>query len=355
MIQQHLLRILFAPFSLLYGIGVSIRNDLYRRGILKSVSFDVPVISIGNLTVGGAGKTPHLEHLIRLLKDYIQVATLSRGYMRKTRGFRVVEPHDTAALVGDEPLQFKRKFRDVFVTVSESRMFGIPQILGKQPGTQAILLDDAFQHLAVRPGLSILLTEYRRPYTRDYLLPSGRLREWRSSSERADVIVVTKCPALLTEQEAEKMREELAPLKRQRLFFSKYRYGMPYYLLNGQYRIELGPGCSAVLMCAIANTEYLVSYLEGVTDTLRMMEFSDHHPFTREDLSALKRTWEGLDAERKVILTTEKDAMRLEEHRNFIMTEQLPVYVLPVEVEFLFGQTALFDKEIQQFLLDFKV
>ena len=347
--------ILLAPISLLYGIGVSVRNFLYRQGVLKSVRFDVPVISVGNLTVGGAGKTPHLEYLIRLLKDYIQVATLSRGYMRKSRGFRVIEPGDTAALAGDEPLQFKRKFRDVLVTVSESRVFGIPQIMGKQPGTQVVLLDDAFQHLAVRPGLNILLTEYNRPYTRDFLLPSGRLREWRRSSERADFIVVTKCPADLSEHDASAMHDELSPLPRQPLFFSRYKYGRPYYLFNAQYRVDLGPEWSAVLICAIANTDYLTSYLEDVTADLRVMEFADHHTFTREDLSGLKRTWERFEAERKIILTTEKDAMRLEAHKAFILSEQLPVFVLPVEVEFLFGKGDDFDDHIKQFLLEFKV
>lgn len=355
MIQRLLFRVLLAPFALLYGIGVSVRNWLYFRGVLKSVSFDIPVISVGNLTMGGAGKTPHLEYLIRLLKDYIEVATLSRGYMRKTRGFRVVDPSDTVEKVGDEPLQFKRKFRDVLVTVSESRMFGVPQILSLKPDTQVVLLDDAFQHLAVRPGLNILLTEFNRPYTRDFVLPSGRLREWPGASERADVIVVTKCPDGLTHDQAEQMRLELAPLNRQKLFFSRYQYAQPYYLFDRRYTLDLGPGWSAVVMCAIANTAYLQGYLEGVTDAVRMMQFADHHAFTPEDLSALRRTWEGMDSQHKCILTTEKDATRLEAHRDFILEHRLPIFVLPVEVAFLFGGGEAFDEHIRQFLLDFKV
>ncbi len=177
MLQSTLVKILLAPFSLLYGVGVSLRNYFYRQGILKAVDFDLPVISVGNLSVGGAGKSPHIEYLIRLLKDYINVATLSRGYKRKSKGFLIVQPQQSVEQAGDEPLQFRRKFHDILVAVAESRTFAIPQILMKEPHTQVILLDDAFQHRSITPGLNILVTEYSHPFTRDYLLPSGRLRE----------------------------------------------------------------------------------------------------------------------------------------------------------------------------------
>ncbi|RME96755.1 MAG: tetraacyldisaccharide 4'-kinase, partial [Bacteroidetes bacterium] len=239
MIQRHLFRILLAPFSLLYGLAVSLRNAFYRAGLLKSMRFSVPVISVGNLSVGGAGKTPHIEYLIRLLREHIQVATLSRGYSRKTRGFLTVERQHNAEQVGDEPLQFKRKFPDIGVYVAEDRAFAIPQIMAAQPDTQLILLDDAFQHRAVLPGLNILLTEYDNLFTRDYLLPAGRLREWRSAYERADVIVVSKCPPDLTQTDARRIRVEINPLPHQKIFFSYYAYQVPYYQFNPRYRLKL--------------------------------------------------------------------------------------------------------------------
>ncbi len=225
MLQSTLAKILLAPISLLYGLGISFRNYCYRRGLLKGISFSVPVISVGNLSVGGAGKTPHIELLIRNLRDHVHIATLSRGYRRKTKGFQLVKPTSNAEEVGDEPLQFARKFPDVLVAVAEERAFAIPQIVGARPATELILLDDAFQHRAVQPGLNILLTQYNLPFTRDYLLPSGRLREWRSAYARADVIIVTKCPPVLDAAAAQRLREEIDPLPHQTLYFTYYDYG----------------------------------------------------------------------------------------------------------------------------------
>ena len=207
--QETLAKILLFPFSLLYGFGVNMRNFFYQTKMLRSVSFDVPVISVGNLSVGGAGKTPHIEYLIELLRPYLHVATLSRGYKRKTEGFIAVLPEHSAIQVGDEPLQYKRKYQDVFVTVSENRAFGIPKLMMQKPDTQVILLDDAFQHRAVKPGLNILLTEYSNLYTRDFLLPMGRLREWSGAAKRADTIVVTKCPFSLTAEDKQQIIKEL--------------------------------------------------------------------------------------------------------------------------------------------------
>ena len=232
---------MLAPFSLLYGIGVSLRNFFYKNGILKGVEFDLPLISVGNLSIGGAGKTPHIEYLIRLLKDYLNVATISRGYKRKTKGFLIVKPNYNANAVGDEPLQFARKFQDVLVTVSESRTFAVPQILMEQPDNQVILLDDAFQHLSIKPGLNILLTEFSYPFTKDYLLPSGRLREWRSAYRRANIIIVSKCPSQITEAEKNALIEDIEPLARQRVYFSYYEYDQPYFILKPDYRFRLSP------------------------------------------------------------------------------------------------------------------
>ncbi|MCB0546065.1 MAG: tetraacyldisaccharide 4'-kinase [Phaeodactylibacter sp.] len=354
MIQRILVQILLAPFSLLYGLGVGMRNALYNRGLLKGVEFNVPVISVGNLSVGGAGKTPHIEYLIRLLKDYIEVATLSRGYRRKTKGFLNVKRQMNAEQVGDEPLQFKRKFPDIQVTVSESRTFAIPKIMMDRPETQVVLLDDAFQHRSVKPGLNILLTEYSRPFTRDYLLPSGRLREWRSAYQRADIIIVSKCPLVLAPEEKEAMIREIDPLDHQKIYFSYYRYGKPYYIFNPRYVLELNPEMDVLLISAIANTDYLVEYLDQQASSVRILEYEDHHYFTKYDVGQLKAKFDQLESEKKAIITTEKDAMRLEMHRQFLVGDRIPVFAIPVEVQFHFGEGEQFDQIVRDFLLNFK-
>ncbi|MCB9282487.1 MAG: tetraacyldisaccharide 4'-kinase [Lewinellaceae bacterium] len=354
MIQSLLIKILLAPFSLLYGLGVSIRNAFYRWGVLKDVEFSVPVISVGNLSVGGTGKTPHIEYLVRLLKDYIHVATLSRGYLRKTKGFLPIKPNHNAEEAGDEPLMFKRKFPDVFVSVAESRTFGILEILKYFPNAQAILLDDAFQHLSVKPGLNILLTNYRHPFTRDYLLPSGRLREWRSSYHRADIMIVSKCPPEMSPEEKEQLAKELAPLPHQRLFFSYFEYGSPYSIYDGRQRLALDGNHHVLLLSAIAGTEYLTEYLEERTASLYSLEFEDHHYFSNYDISRLKEIFDNMEAENKIILTTEKDAVRLELHRDFLLETRMPIFVLPLRVAFHFGEGPLFDQTVRDFLLNFR-
>ena len=354
MIQTFLVRLLLAPLSLLYGIGVGLRNFFYSNNLLKGFEFDIPTISIGNLSIGGAGKTPHIEYLIRLLKDYINVATLSRGYKRKTKGFLLVKPNHTAEDVGDEPLQFRRKFNDILVSVAESRAYAIPQILMKWPSCQTILLDDAFQHRSIKPGLNILLTEYDQPFTRDYLLPSGRLREWRSAYHRADIIIVSKCPPKLTEPQKIELIDEIKPFPRQRIYFSYYQYQDPYFFMHTRDRFPLGEELDVLLICAIANTDYLLSYLYDQVNEVKALEYEDHHYFTEFDISNLKNEFDKMESDNKIILTTEKDAMRLELHRDFIVKNKLPVFVLPVSVAFHFNDGALFDKDVKDFLLNFR-
>jgi tetraacyldisaccharide 4'-kinase len=355
MVDNPLLKILLAPFALLYGIMVGLRNWFYQKNLLKSFDFDIPVISVGNLSVGGAGKTPHTEYLIRILKDYIDVATLSRGYGRKTKGFLIVHSRNNADQVGDEPLQFSRKFPDIVVAVGESRAFAISELLMHYPKTQAVLLDDAFQHRAVRPGLNILLTEYDRPFTRDHLMPVGRLREWRSGYRRADIIVVTKCPEVVSEEEKNGLIQAINPLPEQKVFFSKYSYQNPYFLFKPSYRIALDEELDVLLICAIARTDYLLEFVEPRVGAVRLLEYEDHHKFSKFDLSNLSSRFKRMDSRKKIILTTEKDAMRLELHRAWLMENQLPVFVLPVEVNFLFGEKRAFDQAVQNFLLEFKV
>lgn len=220
MVNQWTLKLLLFPFALLYGGLVTLRNLFYSVGLLKGSSFSLPVISVGNLTVGGTGKTPHTEYLIRLLKDYLYLAVLSRGYKRKTTGYLEVSGNHNALNVGDEPLQFKRKYPEVTVAVAESRSLAIPLVLRSHPEINVVILDDGFQHREVEPGMNILLTEYSRLYTRDFFLPVGRLREWRDEAKRADLIVVTKCPVSITTQEMEAIRREVVRHDQQQVFLA---------------------------------------------------------------------------------------------------------------------------------------
>jgi tetraacyldisaccharide 4'-kinase len=312
------------------------------------------VINVGNLSVGGSGKTPHVEYLISFLKAYVQVATLSRGYKRKTKGFLFVSTNANAQQVGDEPLMFKRKHPDITVTVSESRTIGIPMILQYRPETQAVIMDDAFQHLSVKPGLNILVTEYSKPFFRDFLLPMGRLREWRSASDRADIIIVSKCPGQLSTEEKESFVKKLAPENYQKVYFSKYEYANPYYLYNPGQRVQLEESISIVLLCAIANTDYLLEYLEPRVDQYKLLQFEDHHDFSERDIAQVKKYYDTFESSKKIIVTTEKDAMRLDIHRKYIIENRLPIFVLPVRVKIL-GEEDEFQHLIKQYLLNFKV
>jgi len=355
MSDDIVIRILLLPFSLLYGLIVGTRNLIYRIGVLKSVQFDLPVISVGNLTVGGTGKTPHIEYLLRWLDQYISVAVLSRGYGRKTLGYRPVSVVDTVEQAGDEPLQFKRKFPNVPVSVGESRALGVPELVKRNPEIQCVLLDDAFQHLAVKPGLNILLTEFNRPFTRDWLLPSGRLREGRFEYRRADVIIVTKCPLNLTHRQRTDMIREIDPFPRQRVFFSRYHYGTPFDMLRPDLRRPLDLQTDVLLVSAIANTDYLLQHLGQNVRSVQTLEFSDHHYFEDADMLDVRRRFEAVNSPNKIILTTEKDATRLELHSDFLWKQHLPVYVLPAEVEFCDNDEAEFQAEVRKFMLEFKV
>ncbi len=342
------------PFSLIYGLGVSLRNFFYSQKLLKGVEFDLPVIAVGNLSVGGAGKTPHVEYIIRLLKDYLHIATLSRGYKRKTKGFRIGSGTDTVETLGDEPLQFMRKFPDVMVAVAENRMFAIPQMVTDNPELQVVLLDDAFQHRSVMPGLNILLTQHRLPFTRDWLLPSGRLREWRSAYRRADMIIVTKCPDVMNQKDRQKLIEEISPLPGQSIYFSKYGYGNPFGIF-GEGEIELKGNMNVLLLCALANADYLADYILSKVNRLRRLEFEDHHLFSKYDMSRMNEIFTNWKVEDKIIITTDKDAARLELHHDFIRKHRLPIFILPAHVEFFEEDKDAFEADVRDFLLSFKV
>jgi len=346
--------ILLTPFALLYGSIISLRNIFYEAGLLKSTSFNVPIINVGNLSFGGTGKTPHIEYLIKTLSPYLDVGTLSRGYKRKSKGFRLVKPNDDATIAGDEPLQFKRKFPHIPVAVSESRNIGIPLILKHHPNIQTILLDDAFQHRSVIPGLNILLTQFNEPFFEDYLMPLGTLREPRDSYERADIIVVTKCPDELPQDEKDGYLSLLKPYPKQKVFFSRYKYQDPYFMFDPNTRIKLTKDSHLILISAIAKVDYLTTYLDGITNVDNVVKFEDHHYFSDLELEQFKKIYDNIGEENAFFLTTEKDAMRLDLHRDFLMKEQIPVFVLPIEVEII-DEAEAFKEAVKSFLIDFKV
>lgn len=347
--------ILLYPFSILYGAIISLRNIFYEIGVLKATSFNVPLINVGNLSLGGTGKTPHIEYLIELLTPYINIATLSRGYKRKTKGFRLVSTRSNALESGDEPLQFKTKFPEVPVAVSESRNIGVPQLIKHHPEIQTILLDDAFQHRSVIPGLNILLTDYSNPFYEDYLLPLGRLREPRDSYERADIIVVTKCPDFISPEEKNEIVNKLNPLHHQKVFFSNYTYKDPYLLFDSNITTKLTDESHIILISAIANVDYLLDYLVENCKVENIVKFEDHHYFTEMELERFYKIYQNIETENTFFLTTEKDAMRLALHREYLIEKNIPVFVLPASVNFLDDDKDNFDSTMKEYLLEFKV
>lgn len=359
--MKNLIRtICFVPLSWLYGAVVALRAYLYRAQFFKSSKFDIPTIGVGNLSAGGAGKSPHIEYLIRLLSPYIEVATLSRGYGRRTEGFRIVETDATAADVGDEPLQFKRKFPNIVVAVGEKRAYAIPQILYYQTNIQTILLDDVFQHLAVTPYINIILTEFKRPFFNGFLLPYGYLRESRAGAKRADVIIVTKCPPSVSPTQRQDFVQKINPLAHQQVFFSYYKYSNLYSFFNQEDTTSLDLNTNVLLVCAIANIDYLQQYVTAQSRFVHTLQFNDHRLFTNYDVAQMKTAFDNLDADKPqhgktVIVTTEKDATRLDAHREYITQNQMPIYILPVEVAFLFDEKDIFDNYMKQKLLSFKI
>jgi len=344
-------RILLLPFSIIYWFAVWLRNFLYNTKMLRSSSFGLPVICVGNLSVGGTGKSPMVEFLIGHLKDKFRVATLSRGYKRKTRGYALANETTTSLDIGDEPMLFHQKFPGVPVAVGEERLVAIPQLLHDKPDTQVIVLDDAFQHRAINAGLNILLTDHSNLFTRDFYLPTGDLRDLRSAYKRADIIVVTKCKFEMTGEEADKIKQEVQPLSKQQLYFSSIQYGNPYHIINFT-PFELDTNTEVLLVTGIANPQPLKKLLEERCLTYQLMSFSDHYIFRIDDLKDIRRRFDRIESSKKIILTTEKDAVRLLKFRNEL--EKLPLYVIPISHHFLFDEEMKFIDSVTNFIKEFK-
>jgi tetraacyldisaccharide 4'-kinase len=340
------------PIAALYGWGVRLRNKLFDKGILSSESFQLPVICIGNLAVGGTGKTPHTEYLIRLLTDaHQQIAVLSRGYRRKSKGYLLASASTTVEEIGDEPYQMKEKFPHIRVAVDERRPHGIRQLLTlTQPAVEVILLDDAFQHRYVRAGLNILLTDYHRLYADDRLLPLGRLRESDKGAARADIIIVTKCPLDLTETEEARIARKLQPAERQQLFFSGLQYGKLTPLFGGVERplSSLTEADHVLLVTGIATPQPLYEELLTYTPHIETRTFPDHHAFSAKELDDIRQTFEQKQS--TLLITTEKDATRLQTHPDFHESLKPYLYKLPIEVVFLQSQQEQFNKTILQYV-----
>ena len=318
---MKLLRNLLYPFALLYSGVVWIRNKCFDWGILKSQSFSIPVICVGNLNVGGTGKTPMIEYLIRLFKDHYNVATLSRGYKRKTSGFKEVLVTDTAENVGDEPLQFKRKYKTIKVAVDEKRVNGITELLKLKAAPNLILLDDAFQHRYVKAGFNIMLTSYNDLFIDDIMLPTGNLREPKSGARRADCIVVTKCPEHLSVTERTTLTNRLQVRKDQPVYFSFIAYSDKIYNAVEERYLKALNADTFTLVTGVANPLPLVNFLEANGLKFNHINFPDHHNFSSTDIESLKQ--KGL------ILTTEKDYVRLSKD-----LEASDLFYLPIETKF---------------------
>lgn len=336
------------PFSIIYWVIIFLRNKLYDWNVLKSAKFNFPVICVGNLAVGGTGKTPMTEYLIDLLQSKYQIATLSRGYKRKTKGFAIATTGTTALEIGDEPMQFFQKFPNVTIAVGEERIIAIPQILHQRPTTEVIILDDAFQHRAVRAGLNILLTEYNNLYTRDLMFPAGDLRDIRLSSERADIIIVTKCKESLSEQEKIKLRLELETTAHSKIFFTTIDYQKPIHLFDQTKTIQLENDHEVLLLCGIANPSALKQYLNKKVHSFHMLRYADHHIFSSDDLLDIKTEFGKMMSSHKIIITTEKDAVRLSKFKSELM--EFPIYVIPIQHRFLFNEGDVFNRTIVDFV-----
>lgn len=330
---MKLLRKILFPFAIIYGAITLLRNFLYDTGVFKSYSFDLPIIVVGNLSVGGTGKTPQIEYLIRLLSEKYKIATLSRGYKRKSEGFILADANVNAAIIGDEPFQFYSKFPNIQVAVDANRKNGIEQLLSQTSKPEVILLDDAFQHRKVKAGFYILLTSYNELYSHDFLLPTGNLRENSSGAKRANVIIVTKCPSDLSNDEQVKIRKKLAILDTQELFFTTIAYDEFVFSENEKRKVSEIQNVDKLLLAGIAKPQSFFAHFHNNNN--ECLTFTDHHHFTEKDILEIKNK-----ANNKIIITTEKDYARL---RGIFPGYQL--FYLPMSCNFLSNYTK-FDSKI---------
>jgi tetraacyldisaccharide 4'-kinase len=334
---MNLLRKILFPIAILYGFITSIRNFLFDRGILKSYSFDLPIIAVGNLSVGGTGKTPQIEYLIRLLSDKYKVATLSRGYKRQSEGFVLANSTSDALQLGDEPFQFYQKFKNIQVAVDANRKNGIEQLLSNANAPEVVLLDDAFQHRKVKAGFYILLTSYGDLFCDDFMLPTGNLRESRNGAQRANIVIVTKCPSDLSLNAQNNIKKRLRLSFNQSLFFTFIEYDEVVHSEKETLKVADIKSVTKILLAGIAKPEPFFVHLKQEND--ECLTFPDHHHFSESELLEIKKK-----AKNKIIVTTEKDYVRL---KGSVLSEQL--YFLPIKSSFL-SDSGSFNKNILDYV-----
>ncbi len=344
---RKLLSPVLLPLSLIYGFIIYIRNRLYDYGFFKSTQFNIPVLSIGNITVGGTGKTPHVEYLADLLKSEFKVATLSRGYKRKTKGFILADNQSTAKEIGDEPRQIKQKFPDIEVAVDTKRVRGIQMLLQKNKELDVILLDDAFQHRQVQTNLSILLVDYARPIDKDFMLPLGNLREQAFEKKRASIIIITKAPQNIKPIERRIIFNELRPYPFQDVYFTTFDYGnlTPVFNNTSSKISDVEP--HVLIVTGIANPKLLENHIkENISKKISKIQFPDHYDFKNSDLKIIEQKFNTIGSSNKIIITTEKDAMRLHKFTNIADNLKNSFFYIPINVRFLNNKTDNFNQQI---------
>lgn len=350
------LGIILFPVSMVYGLIVGIRNLLFNWQILKQTQFKIPVITIGNITVGGTGKTPHVEYLVKLLSRNFKIAVLSRGYKRKTSEFILASASSGVSDIGDEPKQIKQKFPDIEVAVSGNRVEGIKKLLSAYPDLDTIILDDGYQHRYVKPGLSILLIDYNRPLRSDHFLPYGNLRECYSETRRAHIVIVTKTPENIKPIEKRIFIKDLHLFPYQFLYFTSYTYlpPMPVFKKAPNQKISYEYirkyHVTVVLVTGIANPGPLLRFLKKYTASTEHIQFADHHDFSVKDMERITQRFLQLNSKHKIIITTEKDAVRLREIKGTDKNLLQFLYYIPVEVKFIDGDVRRFDRDITDYV-----
>ena len=338
------MRLLLYPFSFLYAVITNVRNLLFDMGILASKEYEIPIICIGNLSIGGTGKTPLADYIISFLSEY-KIAIVSRGYGRIKKGYRVVETNSKVKNVGDEPLLLKQKHPNSVVAVDENRTRAIEKIMRNHPEIDVVLMDDGFQHRRVKAGLNILVTDYQIPYYKDFLLPMGTLRESKKASERADIIIVSKSPKDLNPTEKKGMIQQLGVFITQRCYFSNIRYKSWICISNNSEILE-NEKYSITLLSGIANPSPLIKKLEKDGHTVAVMQFADHHNYTKTDIRAILNNYNQDNSTKKLILTTEKDAVKLMAFEEEFKDTNL--YLAPIKTEF--EEKGNFEKQILNYV-----
>lgn len=333
------------PFTMWYGIVVGLRNLLFDIGIIKQKTVPVTTIGIGNLACGGTGKTPHVEYLLNLLAEEYNTALLSRGYRRKSKGFVMDEGSHDALELGDEPAMVARKFPHVTVAVCEKRLEGIQRLLQTNNPPQLIIMDDVYQHRFVKPTINILLTEYRHPFSKDLVMPFGDLRESRLGRRRANIIIVTKSPEKLNSIERRNLQNSLRTYPYQKVFFSYIKYGQPLHIYSRQ-TIDLSNVTHTLLVTGIAHPTPLIQHIRKSCKVTPLV-FPDHHDYTEKDMSQMLDQFEKIHSERRIILTTEKDAARMDNDLCRKYLSQMPIYAIPIEVAFYDNKDYTFSQTIQ--------